>query len=504
MAVAATTVAAMFAERPESMPNGIMEKEYVSSLTFGFDKPVRRGRRMLPKTIDDLQRGVRFDIYETMMLDAQVKSCVGLFIAGILGGGLDVLPASKATDDGYEADSEVARFCQDALLKHLETPFLSQYLPDMLKAFVLGHRISEKITYPIEESPVPGKMIFKRLKVKPRKRVCFVVDKFMNVTGIAMNPQPYVGVTPQEVRVFPRDKFAVFSWNVTDSDPRGQSDLRCVYEPYWNKQKIRPMRLQYLHQFASPSLIGKTAQAVSQRQAVDPDTGQPKVDPATGKPIYVNHTDDMKIALEQFQNSSIVVVPFGAEVNIVEVKGDGKAFILALAEENLEIAKGILYATLATEQSEGQGRAASAIHAETMAVRFDEGIEAVERFVEQEFLAPLVAWNYPPGTQVPRARLPGANKAEFLAWASAVAKLEASGYLDPSQYDGTDAKIGLTKRSAKALKETIEAKTKERELAALPPVVPGVGGTNGTSPKGNEKKKITTNLSEEETLSFVE
>jgi len=470
-----------------------MTQEYVASLTYGPQlTKVRVGKRTLPKHIDDLQRNVRFDIYETMMLDAQVKSCLGVYIAGVLGGGMDILPASKATDPKFQTDSEVARFCEDALKKHMKTPFLSEYLPDMMKAIALGHRISEKVTYKDEESPVPGKMLFKYAKVKPRKRVVFVVDDYLNVIGIANTPP--LGFSG-ELKVYPRDKFAILTWKPCDADPRGTSDFRAIYEAWWNKQKIRPMHLQFLHQFASPSLIGILAEASSIRQQIDPATGQPMVD-ENGRPIYVDKSQEMKTALEQFQNSSILVIPYGAEVVVVEVKGNGEAFITALNDNNSEIAKGLLLSTLSTEQGPNQGRAASTVHADVVSVGIDAGIEQLERFIEQEFLAQLVAWNYPPGTAVPRCRLPGANKADFLAWASAIAKLEAAGYLDPSQYDGTDAKLNLPKRSVEAMQETIDAKTKEREMVGSKPIDPNLPATQ--TPKAKEKAKITDNFSDEE------
>jgi hypothetical protein len=462
---------AQFAETVERLQPEMLTKEYVAALVFGppiaVPGVVGRGKRRLTPWIDDLQRGVRYDIYEQMMLDGQVKACVGLLIAGIIGGGCDILPASKPDDPNYKRDTEVADFVRACLFDHCQTSFLYEFLPDMLKAIAVGNRIAEKVFYPLNESPIRGKLIYKSLKPKHRRTVAFVVDWFNNILGIANTP--YGMLTAEDYAVLPKEKFALLIWKPLDSDPRGTSDLRSVYEPWWRKQRLRPQQIRYLDQFASPSLIGILAEATSLRQQIDPKTGQPKIDPVTGKPVYIDRSAEMLAALQQFQASSILVIPHGAEVKVVEAAGDGRAFLIALDADNLEIAKSILFATLATEQGPNQGRAASETHSDVVSVNIDYGIGITEAMIRNDLVTPLVDLNYPPGTPSPQVRMPGANRSDFLAWASAIAKLQMAQYLDPTQYPGLDVMLGLPMRSQEALQEAIKAVSQQRQLAGTQP-----------------------------------
>lgn len=456
------------------IPDSVLSSEYVSSFTFGPTMPtmgiVKRGTRRLSPFFDDLNRKIRWNVYEDMMLDGQVKACVGLLIAGIVGGGIDIMPASDTADPNYARDVEVALFCQQVLMEHCETSFIYEFLPDMLKAIAVGHRMAEKIYYKITDSPIPGKYVLKRLKVKPRRACTFVVDEFMNVVGIANTGQGFVGGIDYEV--LDRDKFAILTWKPTDSDPRGTSDLRSVYEPWWRKQRYRPQHMRYLDQFASPSLIGELSEGGGLRQQIDPVSGQPKLD-GNGLPVFIDRSAEMLSALQQFQNSSIIVIPNGATIHVVEVSGDGAAFLKALDSDNMEIAKSILFATLATEQGPNQGRAAASVHQDVVSVNIDYGIGIAESMIRNDILAQLVSLNYPAGTRVPRVRLPGANQQNFLEWASAISKLQLAMYLDPSQYPGIDARLGLPRRSDAGLQETIKSTTAQRELAGQAPPLPG-------------------------------
>ncbi len=474
-----------FAENP-NLPESVMTQEYVASLSFGYKDTLQRGRRALSKNIDDLERSLRYDIYEQMALDAQVRSCFGILVAGILGGGMDILPTVKPDDPKYKAALETVDFVERCLYQHLETPFLSEFLPDMLKAIYQGHRIAEKVCYPINESPEKGKLVYKYLKVKPRRQVAFVVDAYLNVHGITTAPRP----GQKEAQVIPRGKFVVLTWKPENSDPRGTSDFRVIYEPWWNKQKLRPNWLRFLHQFGTPSLIGKLAEQTAWQQQRDLTTGATILGP-DNKPLWVNRAKEMLGELEKFQSNSIIVIPNGAEVDIVEVKGDGKAFLMALSANNSEIAKGLLYQTMATEETGAAGsRSTSNVAADIISVVVEYGISIVERMVYQDILKPLVETNFPEGTPIPKVRLPGANRADFLAWASAIGKLMAVDFFEPDQLEALDSFLGVPRRSTGAVQKRIEAHNRELENAGQTPEIPApTGGPNGGKPTRTPKAR---------------
>lgn len=454
-------------------------EEYISSMSFGTRTNVfnlkDNSEYVLPRNFDDLTQNLRWDIYETMMLDPQVKSAVGVLKAGILGGGMDIISAGKTAKDG-----DVVKFLEEVLFEHLETPLLSTVLPDMLRAIAVGNCIAEKSYYPMTGVSLPGtpiknKMVLRSIKPKPRNNVGIVVDKFMNVTGIADQTQ---AVYPQ-IKIN-REKFVILSWKMENNDPRGTSELRAAYESWWEKRQLRRDNIKCLAQFAAPSLIGITAELATRRPETSA-SGTPVTDSA-GNIVYSDPANKMLAAMEKFKNSSILVIPNGASVAPLAVENPGSAFLEALMMNNLEITKSILYQILATESVKNQTRAAASVAQDIMAFPITLGCNLVEEMIEKDMFRQLVELNYPVGTRVPHCKLPGANKNDFLAWSSAIAKMAQVNYLHPSQYAEIDAMLNLPPRSLESINEAIQKRSMDNKIT---------GGNEGNQ---NTNKQMNLNI----------
>jgi hypothetical protein len=462
--------------------NNEWPQEYVASqyvLSYGILQ-----NRVLPNSIDDLTRGLRDDIYEQMLLDPQVKSCIGLYIDGVLGGGIKVLPSSPDGEEPDEESTQAAYFIRD-MLDNLETPLITHILPDMLKAKALGNRVAEMVCYKPGEGPFPGKLALKALKIKHRRAVCFVVDAFLNMIGFVPSSIGGAGLFDMEEFIIPPSKFLYLSWRPENANPLGTSDLRSAYIPWWYKQQVLPEFIKYMTQFASPSMVGHTAEGaipVPQRDAQK----QVMVD-ANNQPLMIDPAVKMLEEVEKFKNSSVLILPFGASLDNMQVNGNGEIFFNFFRMVDQWIAKTILYQTLATEQAEGQGKAASGVHQDVLAVGVKYGINAVESMLYHQIAVPFTRMNFP-NARPPRIHLPGCDWQDFLSRASAIAKLEQTGYIDPSQYRELDSLLGLPARSDSSIQMAIDKKKAEVD-AIQNPVASGMGGAVPPSPSGNSSRK---------------
>lgn len=388
-----------------------------------------------------------------MLLDPQIKSCLGVIKCGIICGGYKLIPY-----DETPIEVEKAKFIKDCFHSYLETDFLTEFCWDILDSMALGNRVAEKVYH---DNPINGKMVLKSLKIKPQDKVFFVVDKFKNVHYIASGSlrldETYTRVN--------KDKFVIFSWKPQNNDPRGSSDLRPCYGSWVNKVQLIPDQLKHLSLFASPSLVGNLPEISVRRPLID-SLGNPLLN-ANGEEIVVDPARDMGEKMEEFMNNSILVIPHDAKVSALEIKGDGQSFLNALSYYNMEMAKTLLFQTQATENT-GGGRSSAAVHQDIMALPIDYGISALESVVNKQIVKELIDLNYSNVNTYPVFKLPGAYRQAFLEYASALAKLAQADYIHPEQYNEINNMVNLPILSSRAIKD-LKDKKNAKSLAKKPP-----------------------------------
>lgn len=402
-------------------------------------------RRALPAYVDDVTADFGDDLYDRMLVDAQVSACVSILKAAILEEGVALAPAvdDKAAD-GYARAVEI-RDAAEAMLEDLATP-LDDVLWDLLNSLAFGNRVAEQV---YELGPGPdGRAILRlrALKVKPRRSTAFVVDRFMNVLGLLadVGGRGRASTSIHDVRpdeILPREKFAVLTFRPRDADPRGTSILRPAYDPWWRKRQVMVEYVKYLAQFAGPSLVGFTAEDAEDGVAED---GAPR----TAEELMLE-------ALLAFQNGTATVFGHGASVTPIEMQGDGKAFLDAVAGCNLEITKAVLTQQLATEEGQHQARAAAQVHQDVLDTLIRQGKRGVVRMLARDVLRTWVRWNWGDAA-IPLAPIPSLGTTErrdVPALMSAIAALTRAGYPHPSQYPAIDALLGLPIRDLTATSE---------------------------------------------------
>lgn len=431
--------------------SAVASREYVAGNGYQWYSNVARA---LPWYLDDVGRDFGADIYERMLLDAQVRAVMNVLKASVLEDGVTLTsPIDSKEDDGYQ---QAADLCDAAerMLGTLETS-LDDVLWDMLDGVGVGNRIAEQV-FTLDGSRPGRRFALAKLTVKPYDSYAFVIDVYFKVVGILgrVPGQPFgvqqgtlLADLEHTVNLLPRSKFAVFSFRPRNGDPRGTSALRPAFDPWNQKQQIKKEFLKYLTQFATPSLIGYTAEGAEPYQLTNSD-GSPRVD-SYGNPVIQTPEMDMLTALQSFANGVATVFPFGAKVQPIEMQGAGEAFLNAFDFLDRQIAKAVLHQTLATEEGQHQTRAASGTHKDILDTIVRQAKRAVERMITRDILTVWLQLNGQGDLidLLPMVTL-GTTEQEDLApmWLAAAA-LNKADYLHSSQYADLDRKMGLPERT---------------------------------------------------------
>jgi len=221
--------------------------EYVSSAGYSM---MARLIKALPFWLGDLDRDFGIDIYERMLLDPQVSAAINVRKCGVLAKGVQIVAVKdqKSTgangtevEESSDQAKDIADFCQRNI-DNLQGRSFESVMYEMLDAIALGHKIAEMI---YDDQIEAGKLRLKAIKIKPRTSATFAVDPFFNVVGIlGLIPGQGAPVIVESIiaepgqipNLLPRKKFCILSHRMNNGDPRGTSDLRPVYEPWFLKR----------------------------------------------------------------------------------------------------------------------------------------------------------------------------------------------------------------------------------------------------------------------------
>lgn len=439
-------------------------KEYVSG---GYMQWYLDFIQALSWDFDDLTGSLGDDIYDKMMLDPQIASCVNVLKIAILASGLRLSTAKVSRPvmgiaDPTQLDllsTQIRDFCED-VIDDLITP-IEDVLWGMLDALPYGNKIAE-LVYEIRDIEGVPMLPLKDIKVKPRRTVAFVVDTFKNVVGI-IGMVPGIGYTLQQGtmmmttpdNMLPLEKFFTFSFRPKDSDPRGTSILRPAHTSWWMKMQTMPELLRYLALFAMPGLIGTTPENAMDAYDIDPTTGE--IIPETRRTAQQALLDN----LISMKNGSAAAFPFGTKIQLIEPEGNGggEAFQKAVNLFDKQISKGITNQTLATEEGEHQARASSATQMTVLQGVIRQIKKGLERAVYRDVLKPMVRYNFgdEAAKLTPRPSLGEVDQSDLTSLAIAVGQLFNGKYIDPSQLADLDRKMGLTPRTPEEVAARLQA-----------------------------------------------
>ncbi len=453
-----------------------LQAEYVSGGGYAF---LANFIRALPQYIDDVTRDFGDDLYNRMLLDPQVNSCIRILIIAALEDGIELDPAIKhdakstwnvgtegvdhevISADTRQAEiddkdaalaDEICEWWRDSL-SNLDRP-LMEVMYEVGKCIAVGNKVGELIWEQREDDNGNLRMTLKNIKVKPRSCTAFVVDSYMNCIGLVglipgqgwpVQAGTIIGDPSRIPNLLPVEKFLVMTWGSSDGDPRGNSLCRPAYNAWYSKMQIWAQWMLYLAWFASPKVIGKTGPGATHVPAAD---SLGNVIPGGAQ---VTAESVLRDRLLDFANGMVIAVPNGTDVQVVTASGAGNSiYISAINLCDLQIAKGILCQTLATELHQHQGRAASSTHQDIL----DEVVVHLRmlmtKALQQQVLYRGTLYNW--GKQVadrmtPNIRSQQVEGHDWASRASAVGTLTSTGFLDQSQYAELDAQLGLPARA---------------------------------------------------------
>ena len=464
----------------------------------------------LPPFIDDVTRDFGDDLYERMLHDPPVASSINTIKNGILANGVSLPPVNLPTEPSEDGElgaeaphpdqpraDEIAAFCR-RLLDNLETP-LHDVLWNLLDCLAYGHKVAEKV-YTDGAGEDSGRLVLRALKVKPRRSTAFVVDAFSNVAGLlALIPGVSFSVLTQTLfaggsmlnNFLPRDKFVVLTCRETDSDPRGVSLLRPAYYAWYAKTQVWPAYLKFLTLYAIGILVGTTAeQAFGDTPAFLADGVTPLVD-AQNNPVYFSPQQAMLQNLLALEGGTAIALPYGAALDTLKPSGDGGVFRDANDLFNREIEKAITGQTLATSEAQHDTRAASQTHQDVLGGVMGYGRSIVETMLYRDVLLPSVLLNFGPAAAplVPHPVLSDVEQQDTVALWGAVAGLNTSGYLDPTQKIALDAQVGLPARAAASVAAEVERRSAPPIAPTAPPIAPTGPGDRPEPPVAVVGKK---------------
>ena len=109
-------------------------------------------------------------------------------------------------------------------------------------------------------------------------------------------------------------------------DPHGVAICRRAY-PYWELTKvINACMTVASERQATKLLVGKTDTGNNSVSMINPETGQPYVDPNTGEPRLFNQGYVMSRNLEDIKNNSYAVIDLADEIEAIAHESDGRFF----------------------------------------------------------------------------------------------------------------------------------------------------------------------------------
>lgn len=440
--------------------------------------------RVLPKAIDDLQAEVGTDIYTRMIRDDAVSSAVQILKLAVLADGIRLEPALDIPEDPSkvqaedlakaERAAELKEFVQE-VLDRMDTPIRS-VAKELLDGVSQGFKLAEIVYQVLEDGPYAGKFGVARIKPKPRANVGLVTDAHGNLLGaigrIPERPAELPQIMPDgnpeaHPGWLPLEKFLLFVHAPQDGDPRGTSQLRPAYKPWFVKSRRWPSYDRYLEQFATPAVVGKTP--VDQGDfvpAVDA-TGAPVTD-AEGAPTMVSAEAALLMALQKFANGTALAVKGGSEVDVLYSQGDGQAHINAFDLCDRAIYRAILGTARSTMEAKNSSQSDAGAAQDILGLVIADVKQELADCLNQ-LVRHLMALNFADAEDralAPSFALSQTEPQDLAKMISAVAAAFGAGMIHESQLPGLDSKLGLPERDLEQIaREKEEAALLERQAA---------------------------------------
>ena len=342
-------------EEPPTVTPSQLESEQAYLRTSFFSKS-----QLEEWNPDELVAYKGFDVYRKILRDPQVKAAYNLLI------NITIQRDWNFRLPNDEPIQEEIREFFEFNLDTLKNTF-SQAMRNILLSKAHGFSLTEKIFCAEEWNNKPVWTV-KELKMKPYSTFYFDVDEYGNIKAIKQD-------TGGNRKALDPKKF-IHLINYPDIDPVwGESDLRAIYRPWWEKQNILTFWNIYLERTAGGFL-----------------TATPKDDSISLSP---GEKADFDRVLRNVNQSTAMRIPAGFEVD-VKNGINTKAFEEAVAHRDRQIAKGLLVPNLLgfSEQGATGSFAQSKTQLETFLYIINFQAEQLADALNEQMFKQLALLNY--------------------------------------------------------------------------------------------------------------
>lgn len=399
------------APKPQAEPRSQKSDNLVKDLYYGTaektvaESSYHRDSQVKPYNPDDLvMKSGDYSIYEDMMHDDQVHTCVSLKKDLVLASGWDIVCEGSDYEedeekplDGDAENSEKKSFAEEledeeepeedvdpeadaekaaqaeleeaikedleiALREDPDVPF-EDSLEELLTAYEFGFSLSEKI---FKKRP-DGTLTLKCLKTRHPATWLIHTDKHGNIEKyVQRGAHNDIDVNPKSLIHYVNNrKF---------QNPYGNSDLRPAYNAWFTKRQVMRYYAMFIENAAGAKPVAR----------YDKDAPQTAVDKIFN-------------AIKNLQSKSAMVIPKEIEVDYLEAKSNGEAYIKGINILNMFIGRSLMIPDLLGFQGSETGGGSYSLGKDQLMVLFKHihrRRATIERIVNQEIIKPIVYFNH--------------------------------------------------------------------------------------------------------------
>jgi len=309
-----------------------------------------------PFNPDDLyQKAGSHDIYKDMLKDDQVSVAVQLKKDLVLGSGFNIVSKEEGQED---------------IVKDLEQAFgddqsvsLVEQLEEVLSAYEFGFSLTEKIFRTRDD----GSLTLKILKTRDPDTWLIHTDKHGNIKKYEQQ-----GVSQNlDIKI---ETLIHYINNRKFQNAYGRSDLRAAYYAYFTKRHIIRFYSIFLEKAASPTPVGR----------------------------YKKNTPDATVQsifdiIKKFQARTAMMIPEDVQVEFLESKSNGEAYIKGINIFNMFIGRSMFIPDLIGIQgsdTEGGARSLGTDQIKIFMNHIKKRRTVLENLVNSHLIKPIVVFNH--------------------------------------------------------------------------------------------------------------
>lgn len=302
-----------------------------------------------------VQQDFTYGIYEEMLRDDQVDVALKIKKDLVVGSGWYL---DTNSDDTGIMVKELENLLSDETVRPL-----SEILEDIIQAYEFGFSISEKIFKKTHE----GKLALKDIKPRHPSTWLLHTDDYGNVTRYEQRgASASIDVDPNSIIHYIN--------NGRHQNPYGQSDLYAAHQAWLTKRHVSRYYAIYLENAAGPKPVAKYDRRAPQ-----------------------SVIDSVFNAIKTFQVKTAMTIPKEFEVEFLEAKTNGEAYIKGLNLFNMFIGRALFIPDLLGFQGSETGGGSFSLGSEQIGLFYKHIYrrrQILERIMDQHVIRPLVIYNY--------------------------------------------------------------------------------------------------------------